>query len=101
MKNKLSYELIEKAVSGDVEAINRIVEIYEPYINTLASQTLLDSDGNEYVGVNDDLKEHLTSKLLDVISKYRVDVKEILLAHKQKQEEYRKKFKRSYNKECE
>lgn len=27
------------------------------------------------------------------------DVKEILLAHKQKQEEYRKKFKRSYNKE--
>ena len=28
-----------------------------------------------------------------------VDVKEILLAHKQKQEEYRKKFKRSYNKE--
>ena len=70
MKNKLSYELIEKAVSGDEEAIDRILKIYEPYINTLASQTLLDSDGNEYVGVNVDLKEHLTSKLLTVISKY-------------------------------
>ena len=70
MKGDLNYELIDKAVSGDEEAINRILKIYEPYINTLASQTLLDSDGNEYVGVNVDLKEHLTSKLLTVISKY-------------------------------
>ena len=70
MKGDLNYELIDKAVSGDEEAINRILKIYEPYINTLASQTLLDGDGNEYVGVNVDLKEHLTSKLLTVISKY-------------------------------
>lgn len=70
MKGDLNYELIDKAVSGDEEAINRILKIYEPYINTLASQTLLDSDGNEYVGVNVDLKEHLTCKLLTVISKY-------------------------------
>lgn len=70
MKNKLSYELIEKAVSGDEEVINRILKIYEPYINTLASQTLFDKDGDEYMGGNVDLKEHLTSKLLTVISKY-------------------------------
>ena len=70
MKGDLNYELIDKAVSGDEEAINRILKIYEPYINTLASQTLLDSEWNEYVGVNVDLKEHLTSKLLTVISKY-------------------------------
>ena len=72
MKNKLSYELIEKAVSGDEEAIDRILKIYEPYINTLASQTLLDSDGNEYVGVNVDLKEHLIGKLLRLIDVYKV-----------------------------
>ena len=70
MKSKLSYELIEKAVSGDVEAAQRILKIYEPYINTLASQTLFDKDGDGYMGVNVDLKEHLTCKLLTVISKY-------------------------------
>ena len=70
MKNKLSYELIEKAVSGDEEAINRILKIYEPYINTLASQTLFDKEGNEYMGVNVDLKEYLTSKLLNVVNRY-------------------------------
>ena len=70
MKNKPSYELIEKAVSGDEEAISRILKIYEPYINTLASQTLFDKEGNEYMGVNVDLKEYLTSKLLNVVNRY-------------------------------
>ena len=70
MKGDLNYELIDKAVSGDEDAINRILKIYEPYINTLASQTLFDKEGNECMGVNVDLKEHLTSKLLKVISVY-------------------------------
>ena len=70
MKSKLSYELIEKAILDDEEAISRILKIYEPYINTLSSQTLFDKEGNECMGVNVDLKEHLTSKLLKVISVY-------------------------------
>ena len=71
MKNKLTYKLIERAVSGDEVAINRIVTIYEPYINTLASLQLYDDDGNEYIGVNVDLKDHLTQKLLDLIQTYK------------------------------
>ena len=72
MKNELSYELIEKATSGDLEAIDRIVSIYQPYINTLASKTLYDEYGNKYIGVNVYLKEHLTSKLIDMISGYKI-----------------------------
>ena len=72
MKNKLNYKLIERAVSGDELAINRIVTIYEPYINTLASLQLYDDDGNEYIGVNVDLKDHLTQKLLDLIQTYKI-----------------------------
>ena len=72
MKNKLSYKLIECAVSGDESAINRIVAIYEPYINTLASKPLYDSEGNEYIGINVDLKEHLTSKLINMINEYKI-----------------------------
>ena len=59
MSNALDYKLIKKAVSGDAEVIN-----YSPYINTLASMTLYDSNGNEYTGVNVDLKNHLTQKLI-------------------------------------
>ena len=72
MKDKLTYELIERAFSGDELAINRIIVIYEPYINTLASKILYDAEGNEYVGVNVDLKDHLTRKLLELIHTYKV-----------------------------
>lgn len=40
--------------------------------NTLSSQTLYDKDGNEYIGVNVSLKEHLTSKLMDLINGYKL-----------------------------
>ena len=72
MKNELNYELIERAVSGDETAIKQIVSIYEPYINTLASKSLYDSEGNEYIGINVDLKEHLTSKLINMINEYKI-----------------------------
>jgi len=72
MKNKLTYLLIKKAVSGDEIAINKIITIYEPYINTLASIPLYDADGNEYVGINVDLKDHLTRKLLELIHTYKI-----------------------------
>lgn len=72
MKSALNYKLIEQAVSGDESAIDRIVEIYQPYINTLASRTLYDFEGNEYIGVNVDLQDHLTRKLVDIIRKYQI-----------------------------
>ncbi len=72
MKSALSYELIERAISGDEDAVNRIVSIYEPYINTLASKSLYDAEGNEYIGVNVDLKDHLVRKLINLIHTYKV-----------------------------
>lgn len=72
MKNALSYKLIERAVSGDETAIKRIIAIYEPYINTLASKELYDAEGNEYIGVNVDLKDHLVRKLISLIHTYKL-----------------------------
>lgn len=72
MTRGLSFELIREAVSGDETAINRIVDIYEPYINTLSSQTLYDKDGNEVIGVNVDLHDYLKSKLIHVIHTYNI-----------------------------
>ena len=72
MKSTLSYELIERAIWGDDEAVNRIVAIYEPYINTLASKPLYDADSNEYIGVNVDLRDRLVRKLISLIHTYKV-----------------------------
>lgn len=72
MTRGLSFEMIQKAVSGDEIAIDRIVAIYEPYINTLSSQTLYDKDGNEVIGVNVDLHDYLRSKLIHVIHTYKI-----------------------------
>lgn len=72
MTNGLNFELIQSAASGDQDAINRIVDIYEPYINTLSSQTLYDKDGNEVIGVNVDLHDYLKSKLIHVIHTYKM-----------------------------
>lgn len=72
MTNGLSFELIREAVSGNETAINSLVAIYEPYINTLASQTLYDKDGNEIIGVNVDLHDYLRSKLIHVIHTYKI-----------------------------
>lgn len=69
---KLNRRLIEKATSGDPEAIKRIVSIYQPYINTLTTMTLYDFNGNEYSGVNVDMQESLTTKLIELILNYQV-----------------------------
>lgn len=72
MTKGLNYELIKKAVSGDEVAINKIVKIYEPYINTLVAKKLYDADGNEFIGIDVDLQEYLKTKLIEIILKYKV-----------------------------
>ncbi len=72
MTKGLTYSLIKKAVSGDEIAINRILKIYEPYINTLVSEPVFDSSGNEYIGINVDLKDCLQSKLIQVVQTFKI-----------------------------
>lgn len=72
MTKGLSFELIQNAVSGDTVAINRIVDIYEPYIKTLSSQNLYDKDGNVIICMNVDLFDYLKSKLIHLIHTYKI-----------------------------
>ena len=67
----LNYELIKSATKGDVEAINIIMKIYEPYINKLSTKRLFDKSENEYMGIDVDLHDRLKSKLLKVIVNYK------------------------------
>ena len=72
MKVKLSSKRIRQAVLGNSTAISKIIMIYQPYINTLASKKLYESQGNEYIGINVDLQERLINKLIDLIYAYKI-----------------------------
>lgn len=72
MTNGISYDLIIKAVSGDISAVDKITKAYQPYINSLASKRLFDENGNEFIGIDVDVQERLQTKLLDIISKFKI-----------------------------
>ena len=68
----LNYELINSAIKGDIESVNRLMKIYEPYINKLATKRLFDGNGEEYIGIDVDLHDRLQRKLLKIIVNYKV-----------------------------
>ena len=68
---KIAYDVIEKAIKGDVIAINTIVNQYEPLINKLATVQAKDDYGNPYWMVNAELKQNLQTKLITSILKFK------------------------------
>lgn len=72
MTSGLSDELVEAAMAGDKIAVNKIVSIYEPYINTLAAHKIYDRNGNEYIGVDVDLQGGLQQKLIEATMKFAI-----------------------------
>lgn len=58
--NLVSYEVIERAVTGDTAALLAVQERHKAYIGRL-------SKGNA------DMKERLNAKLLEAVLKFRLD----------------------------
>lgn len=60
--NLVSYEVIEKAVGGDISSLFAIQQHYNPFIGYLSSG-------------DTELKELLSAKLLEAVLKFRMDYK--------------------------
>lgn len=58
--NLVSYEVIERAVTGDTAALLTVQERYKAYIGRL-------------IGGNVDMQERLNAKLLMAVLKFRLD----------------------------
>ena len=58
------FEIVEKAVAGEPEAVNTVLRNYTARIKYLANY-------NGYF--NDDIQERLKSKLIEAILKFRFD----------------------------
>ena len=66
MRNKklIPFEVIEKAVAGEPEAVDAVLRNYTAYIKYLSM----------YKGhINDDTQDRLKAKLIEAILKFRFD----------------------------
>lgn len=64
---KLSYDLIRKAVHGDEKALEEILCIYDPYINSVVTCEKLLPSGEIIQEIDEDMKVQVQMKLMDAI----------------------------------
>lgn len=64
---KLTYDLIRQAVHGNEKALERILRIYDPYINSVVSYERLLPSGDIIREVDEDMKFQVQMKLVDAI----------------------------------
>ncbi|MBO6438780.1 helix-turn-helix domain-containing protein [Enterococcus faecalis] len=70
-KNKrLPFSIIVLAVSGDVLAMNQVLQYYEPYIIKLAQIKRYDGRGNVHSQVAPDIQRSLETKLIVAVTKF-------------------------------
>ena len=71
-QNKLTYDLICKATTGDEAATEKIMEYYEPYIIKLAKIPFYSCDGKVCYKIDEDIYMHLKLTLQEAILKFDV-----------------------------
>lgn len=70
--NLLPYWEIEKATTGDVDAVNRVLSHYSNYIYALSKRQLCDGFGNIVTAVDEEMRCRLETKLITKILLFNV-----------------------------
>lgn len=68
----LPYPVIVSAVSGNVDAINMVLEHFEGFIAALSTRTMYDEQGNPHLYVDEELRRRLETKLIAKIPTFKV-----------------------------
>ncbi|MCR0391534.1 helix-turn-helix domain-containing protein [[Clostridium] innocuum] len=69
--HELNYDLIKRAVSGEPEALEQVLRIYEPYHNSLVTRERIGADGSIYNEIDEDKKIQLQMHFIAAIQKWR------------------------------
>lgn len=64
---ELSYHLIQQAVSGESKAVEKILHIYDKYINSVVMLETTDMNGNAMKTIDEDMKIQIQMKLIESI----------------------------------
>ena len=68
-KSPLPDFVIDAACDGNAEAVERVLQHYDGYINKLCTRTLYELDGTPHVRVDEYMKHRLQNKLIRAILK--------------------------------
>ena len=71
-KKLIPFWVIERALEGDIQAINKILKHYEGYIAVLSTRKLYDEYGNLHYCVDETLRRRLETKLITKILKFKI-----------------------------
>ena len=65
--SELSYHLIQHAVCGESKAVEKILHIYDKYINSVVMLEATDMNGNTIKTIDEDMKIQIQMKLIESI----------------------------------
>ncbi len=68
----LNYDLIQRAVHGEKDALEEILRIYEPFHDALVTREVIDPDGRIHKEIDEDKKIEVQMHLLEVIQTMRL-----------------------------
>lgn len=57
------FSVVESAIHGDSEALQKIWKDYEPYVNTLCGRPYQDAYGNVQYMIDQDMKDYMKEQL--------------------------------------
>jgi hypothetical protein len=69
----LPFSVIEAAVSGDADAINKVIHHYTAYIARFSIRTIHDAEGNPHCVVDDETRRILENHLTAAILRFRLE----------------------------
>lgn len=69
----LPLPIIRKAQTGDIQAVNQVLEHYQGYINKLCTRRLCEENGEYHVRVDEFMKSRLENKLIHTIVRMQTD----------------------------
>ena len=69
-----SFYLISSAVEGNVNAIEKILALYDPYISKCCLRPLYDEYGNVYIVVDMELKGLIREALIKMILDFDISL---------------------------
>lgn len=69
----LPFDVIQKATSGDEEALRTVLANYDGYIRTLATRMSIGVDGCKHYAVDEEIWGRLQGKLMKAVMQFDIN----------------------------
>ena len=71
----LPFNIIQKATSGDEEALRTVLTNYDGYIRTLTTRISIGVDGCKHYAVDEEIRGRLQGKLMKAVMQFDINRK--------------------------